>query len=140
MSGVEKRFSVRRLVISLLVAASLAGIWFAFVSSEDAKEPLRRDAAVEREFPEQNSLALRQSPIGVDLAPGFAAVLYIDGVAIPEDQLDVREGLNEVTFTPGAGKEIEELAPGTHVARAVLWDVTLGREKSRPFSWRFNVH
>src|SRR5918999_1722122 len=67
------------------------------------------DTAVERVIPADGDLDLRQARIGIDLAVGYTAVLVIDGVEIPEDQLQRVEPLNQVFFTPGPGTEIGAL-------------------------------
>ena len=55
---------------------------------------------------------LRQAELGIDLAPGYDGTLAVNGVDIPvEDQRRVPEQ-NEVFFTPGEGKAVEQLLAG----------------------------
>ena len=67
---------------------------------------------VERFIPRPNDEVLRQAELGIDLAPGYDGTLAVNGVDIPaEDQRRVPEQ-NEVFFTPGEGKAVEQLLAG----------------------------
>jgi len=129
----------RRIVISLLLAASLVGLAWAF-----ATNPPDNDVAfvsgVEQVFPPEGGLEVRQVRIGVDLGPGYTGVLQIDDVEIPEDQLERVDALNQVFYTPGTDKETGRLAPGRHCATAVFWLSTEGRASARTHEWCFSVH
>lgn len=145
-------FSLRRLVLSLLLLGAAGGMYLAFTESVD-QEPEQltvRDAAVEQVFPPPGDLELRQTRIGVDLVDGYRGVLQIDGVEIPEDQYEAASGtgnvavatagLNQVVFVPGAGKEIERLSPGRHCVTAVFWPQQSSRDAARRLPWCFEVH
>jgi hypothetical protein len=132
----------RRVVITALLAFAVGLLAWAAQFTGDPDEPGRGriDSAVEEVVPGNGDAALRQSEIGVDLVPGWTAVLAVDGREIPEDQLRRNEPLNQVFFMPGEGQEIEELDPGPHVATALIWrpaDQT--REDGRQVTWRFRV-
>jgi hypothetical protein len=132
----------RRVVITALLAFAVGLLVWAAQFTGDPDEPGRGriDSAVEEVVPGNGDAALRQSEIGVDLVPGWTAVLAVDGQEIPEDQLRRNEPLNQVFFMPGEGQEIEELDPGPHVATALIWrpaDQT--REDGRQVTWRFRV-
>ena len=135
--------TVRRVVISLLLAVALAGFFYAFSSGEDPPPPLLIDEAIERTEPPQGALALRQSRIGVDLVPGYTAELKIDGRVIPADQVEKVVGLDQYWYTPGPGTETGPLEPGRHCASAVL--TKLGTAEAPPEvresnSWCFSLH
>jgi len=124
----------------LLVAVGLIA-WAGQLRGEP-QEPALRDAAVEAfEPPDGSPGAIRQSRIGVDLAPGWTGVLQINGIEIPEDQLQRNDPLNQVYFTPGEGREIERLAPGPVVVVALIWRAGFGetRDDARTVTWRFRV-
>ena len=90
-------------------------------------------------FPQHGDLVLRQSQVGVDLAPGYRGVLIIDGQELPTTDLvavDPATGAqpalaldaqfdpaqNTVLFTPREGATIESSTPGEHHgATAVYW-------------------
>ncbi|MGH9181738.1 MAG: hypothetical protein ACRDY5_08490, partial [Acidimicrobiales bacterium] len=89
--------------------------------------------------PEPDSLQLRQTEIFAELDPAFTATLSVNDVVIPDDQLLVIEGLNRYSFTPGAGKEIEQLPAGRTCA-VVNYQPT-GGSGALPasFRWCFDV-
>ena len=101
------------LIVALLVAA--ASLYLAFATGRE-EEPVVRRGAITRVFPKPGAVVLRQEPIGVELAFGYRASILVDGRPIPDDQLDVVQGINRVSFTPGDGKEIEQLDEGRHCA------------------------
>jgi hypothetical protein len=130
-----------RTVVTALLVVAVGLVWWAGTLRGDPPEPELLDAAVEQVIPADGSpAAVRQSRIGIDLAPGWTGVLQINGVEIPEDQLDRNDPLNQVFFTPGEGKEIERLAPGPVVVNAVIWRTAAEtREQGRVVTWRFRV-
>ena len=134
-------FTVRRLVITLLlaVAAVLLGLGFS-MSGDETDTVGVTDVAVEALIPPPGDLELRQSEIGVDLVPGYTGVLVVDGREIPEDQLRRIDALNQVFYTPGPETETGPLTPGRHRVTAIFWPANRTREAARRVSWEFNVH
>jgi hypothetical protein len=135
--------TVRKVVLSVILAVAVAGFFMAFASGSDPPQPLRIDPAVERVEPEPGTLALRQSRIGVDLVPGYTAQLLVDGVTIPDDQVEKVIGLDQYWFTPGPGTETGQLAPGRHCASVIL--TKIGENGAPPQtgtakSWCFSLH
>src|SRR3954454_22195012 len=135
--------TVRKFVVSLVLALGVAGFGFAFASGRDPQKPTQIDPAVERTEPEPGALALRQSRIGVDILPGFTAELSIDGVIIPDDQIEKVRGLDQYWYTPGPGTETGQLAPGRHCAAVKLTKV--GENGAPPETgtakaWCFSMH
>ncbi len=107
-----------------------------------------------RVFPSEGSSSLRQEPIGAQLADEYTGELEVDGRPIPLDQLERPEsaagdnapaargltGLNQVSFTPGPGKDIVSLEPGRHTARILFWrraDQT--RDQAAAYPWEFTA-
>ena len=134
--------TLRRVVITALLTFAVGLlVWVAQFSDDGEPRPAGRiDSAVERVVPGNGDAALRQGEIGVDLLPGWTADLAVDGRRIPEDQLRRNEPLNQLFFTPGEGQDIEELAPGPHVATARIWrPATETSEDGRTVTWRFRV-
>ena len=84
---------------------------------------------------------LRQAEIGIDLKPGWTGDLAVNGVPIPEDQVRRNDPLNQVFFTPGPGKEIEQFNSGTVIVVASIWRPVDGetRDDARQVVWRFKV-
>lgn len=134
--------TTRRIVITLAVLAAFAGFWFAGTQRAVETPVSQRDPAVEAVEPADGSpVAVRQARIGIDLTIGHEAVLEIQGVEIPDDQLDRNAPLNQVYFQPGEGKIIEEFAPGPVSATAIIWNELDGetREEGHSFTWTFRV-
>jgi hypothetical protein len=81
---------------------------------------------------------IRQVEVGIDLVSGYEAELTINGIAIPQDQLNIlrdidnpRESaasqgtfgttLNRFTYQPLEGRVIPELLGDRHCVVAVYW-------------------
>ena len=136
---------VRRTLVTLAVVALLAGVVLAFskVSRDDGTNDIAvtESGPVEQLIPPRNSEILRQDVTGVDLRPGWTGVLIVNGVEIPEDQLDLDnlESLGQVFFTPGEDKAVERYDAGENCVTAVVWRVEESRADSRTVDWSFNV-
>ena len=84
---------------------------------------------------------IRQAELGIDLAPGYEGTLEVNGVEIPDEELRLVPAQNEVFFTPGEGKAVEELRAGPNCATAVVWRSAIGRDAAtdQTFSWCFEA-
>ena len=133
---------LRRVVVVALLVAAAAMVWISASFKGEPGEATLTDSAVEQFVPGQDTTALRQSEIGIDLAPGWTADLRINGVDIPEDEERRVDGLNQVFFTPGEGRIIETLAPGDVEVTAIIWRPAEGETResgSRRVRWSFRV-
>ncbi|MEO6121707.1 MAG: hypothetical protein ABIW46_03745 [Acidimicrobiales bacterium] len=132
-------FTLPRVIMSLLLAVAFAGMYVAFTLHDDTSNPRLRPQAVRSVSPEPDSLQLRQTEIFAELEPLFSATLMVNDVVIPDDQLQVIEGLNRYSFTPGEGQEIEQLPAGRNCA--VIRYQRVGDDASLPasFRWCFNI-
>jgi hypothetical protein len=135
-----KLLTPRRLVISLILALSLTGMGWALNQTRTTPRFVYKDSAIHLIVPSEGDLDLRQARIGVEIDAAWTGVLQIDGVEIPEDQVQRVVGLNQIYYTPGPGKETGALAPGRHCATAFVWRINQTRDQGHPFSWCFNVH
>lgn len=97
------------------------------------------DDIVEQLFPARDSEALQQQQVGIDLGATYTGVLIINGIEIPEGQLQRRPELNQVFFQPGDDLALEELSPGRNCVVAVVWRETETREDGRSVNWCFEV-
>ena len=130
----------RRVLITMLLAVAVGALVVGFQSHREEASTIEvRDGAITRVFPNPGDLNVRQDAVGYELAFGWSGVLQLDRVEIPEDQIDHIAGINRVSFTPGAAKEIEAMAAGRHCATAVYWRDSDGRERSRSYSWCFTA-
>ncbi len=124
-----------RVVMSVLLALSVAGLYVAFTLHDDTPNPRLRPQAVRTVSPEPGSFQLRQTEIFVELTAPYTGSLSVNGTRIPEDQLQVIRGLNRYSFTPGAGREISELPPGPTCA--IIEYHRVGDPGSSPGSYRW---
>jgi hypothetical protein len=134
---------VRRLVLGtvVIVALVLLGVGFSIVAKPEDNAVSITKSAVEQVEPASGDLDLRQARIGADLDTGYTGVLLLDGVEIPEDQLERIDPLNQVFYTPGPEKETGALRPGRHQATVVFWPIGKTREQGTDsYTWFFNVH
>jgi hypothetical protein len=139
-------YSVRfKLLASAVVAVAVAAFGLAYLlqSGTDDDAIVRSGGTaefVERLLPASGSQAVQQATVGIDLAPGWEGTLVVDGVEIPESQLNVRAALNRVEFAPGQGKAFTQLPSGRLCVRAIVWETRIGRaEGARTVSWCFEV-
>ena len=127
----------RSIVAAGLAVAAVALVLFVTVGGSD-DEPVTTQA-VEQLIPGRGDQAIRQARVGIDLAPGYTGALVINGVEIPEDQLQRVEALNQIYFQPGEDKEIEAFDPGEVCVIAIHWQIGQDRESGEPVRWCFDV-
>lgn len=126
--------------MTLGVIVAIAALALALTRSEDdPTAQITEGNAVERLIPGRGDLAVRQAQVGIDLTTGYTGVLIVDGVEIPEDQIERIEPLNEMYFTPREGNEIESFEPGPVCVRAVYWRLGEGRDRASSTRWCFDV-
>jgi hypothetical protein len=137
----------RRIVISLLLAGCLALFAWGLSDARSGTAPVvYTDPAVVTLEPQPGALALRQERIGVTLKSEFTLAqsttsgLSIDGIGIPQDQIEVVPGLNQYFYTPGPGQEVSSLPPGRNCATIVIKQVIDPKDNGHRFSWCFNSH
>ena len=97
------------------------------------------DGVVEQLIPADGDKILQQEPVGIDLAAGYDGTLAVNGVPIPDDQLQRVPQLNLVQFQPGPGKEIEQFPPGQNCVVATFWRSETGPGQSTSRAWCFTV-
>ncbi len=100
---------------------------------------------------------LGQTRVFVDLEFGYTGVLVIDGIEIETVNIQdfatqvsgqqvslppvtIFEGGNStLTFVPNDSAPIEEFSTGIHRVQLIYWEIDVGRERARSFSWFFNA-
>lgn len=128
---------LRPLAVCALLGVAAFLLYAGFDAQAEEEVPVTR-AGVGRVFPPAGTVALRQAAIGAELSFGYAGRLMIDRRNIPDDQIDKIGGINRISFTPGAGKEIETLDEGRHCASLTYWRTAEGAESAgRPVTWCF---
>ena len=130
---------LRPLAVSALLGLAAFLLYLGVESQADEEVPVTR-TGITRVFPQPGTVAVRQGAIGAELSFGYSARLTIDQRIIPDDQIDRIGGINRISFTPGAGKEIEALDEGRHCASLTYWRTAEGVESAgRPYSWCFTA-
>jgi hypothetical protein len=135
---------VRRLLITLFVIGCFAGIAFACTRIETGTSDdvaTSGESPVEVRIPEPNSEILRQEAVGADLRPGWTGRLILNGVALPDDEVDAADlaSTGVITYRVGEGKAVEQFEAGQNCLTVLAWRVEESPETARPTSWCFNV-
>ena len=66
---------------------------------------------------------LSQAQLLIDLTTNYDASFVINGVTIPDDQLQKRPELNQVIFNPGPGKVVEKFPAGRNCVEADIFRI-----------------
>jgi len=125
---------------ALLLVANLGILLLANAdTSESSLRPLPND--IESISPERGELTGLVDTITVDLRDDMTGVLVVDGIEIPEDQLERVVGLQQVIFRPGPGKDVPRFRAGDNSVVVKYWR---GRLQDRPadpysFGWTFRA-
>jgi hypothetical protein len=102
-----------RIVYTLLALALIAiiGGSILFIPSGD---PERLPDAVESYAPGRGDLVTQPVRIVIDLLPNYRASFVIDGITIPDDEVDSIVEVGRYQFEAGPGKVIDRWATGDH--------------------------
>ncbi len=148
----------RRALMALALAAAIAFVVVTLAKSpESTSHPgAAADPAIVAQSPAPGTHVLRQTPVGAKLLTGYDGRLTVNGVAIPEDQMDgaasegspaydprygVRPNNKElVFFTPGPGKVIDHYDSGEVHVTVRFWRIADGESHARTISWAFFVN
>lgn len=131
---------LRVAVMTLIAAAAVGGLVFVAAESDTGPPNPVRPAEVEYVTPEGGNLDLRQVTIAADLAPGYTGYLELDGVEVPEDDLQRVAALNQIILKPGPDSDYAELRPGSHCATVVYRRIAQPDERARSYRWCFILH
>ncbi len=126
-----------RVILSILGVVFAAIVVLAVLLAPSGDAPRLPDA-VDLYSPTDGATVLRQTQVVVDLDVGYDIDLVVDGVPIPDDELDVIEETGRFVWIPGPGKTFEEWAPGLH-AIEVTWERTSGLPDPGSLRWSFRV-
>ncbi len=134
-----------RLLLALLVVGALGALYAGVRATDTGREgPVSvsgRPDVVEHLIPGEGDAVIRQAELGIDLGPGYEGALVVNGVPIPEDELRLVPQQNQVFFTPGDGKAVQQLEAGPNCAEAVVWKSSQGRGTAddQSFTWCFEA-
>jgi hypothetical protein len=131
---------VRNAILSLVLLLAIGGFVVLFATGKGAKPNPSQPAAVEAVSPQGGDLDLRQATIMADLAPGYTGYLEIDGIEVPDDDLQRVAALNTVTLRPTEDSAYLQLAPGQHCAAVVYHQIGTPAGESATYHWCFTLH
>ena len=123
----------RRLIILGILALAAGLFAAAVIVSSGNSDSLDLPVAIQSVSPGAGDNVLSQSDIVVDLAVGYTAELEVNGLLIPEADLFRVDGLNQVTFRPGAGT----LLPDQNCVQVRYWLIASGPADASLYTWCF---
>ena len=126
------RISYTLLGLALAVVATGAIVFAPSGELTDVPEVL------ESYSPENESTVLRQIEVEIDLPVSYEIVLVIDGVTIPESEINVIEETGKFTWRPSDTTIIPEWSVGLHTVW-VRWDRGTGLPDPGEWIWSFRV-
>lgn len=127
-------YRVTYTLLGLALVAIIAGS-ILFIPSGD---PETLPDAVESYAPRNGDIVVNPIKVVIDLDSNYEAVFVIDGVPIPESEVDSIVETGRHQFTPGEGKTIERWTPGDHTV-VVSWTGGPGSVDTGTLVWTFNV-
>lgn len=147
---------VRRGIEVALLTAAIAFLVYALGRSPDQADvnPVH-DPAVLIQVPAPGANVPRQSQVGARLQPGYDGRITINGIDVPEDQMDgaipttsreydprfgVRPNHRDlVMYTPGPGKVIDRYGTRQVIITVHFWRIADGRSTERAVTWSIYV-
>ena len=127
--------------VTLLVVLNL-GFFLLNESDTSQTSGTNLPAGVVAVTPEPGQIAKRIDTVSAQLDTKYSGVLVIDGLEIPEDQLDRVVSLNTISFRPGPDKAFSSYRAGENQVAVLYWE---GRLQDRPakarysFGWTFRA-
>ena len=121
-------------LLSLTLVAIVAGAVFLIPAGDPEKLP----SAVETYSPRDGDLVANPIKVVIDLQANYRAQFVVDGISIPQAQMDSIVETGRHQFSPGEGKVIERWAPGNHTVIA-SWIGGPGEVDVGTLVWTFTV-
>ena len=121
-----------------LLALALVAIIGGSIFLIPAGNPEQLPNAVERYSPGEGDLVINPIKVVIDLKPNYEALFIIDGVRIPQDQVNSIFETGRHEFEPGPGKVIERWTPGEHTVVA-SWIGGTRSTDAGTLVWTFRV-
>jgi hypothetical protein len=126
----------RRLItLALLLSAVVLSV-VGLRSVRDTRAATCSHGVILKLYPCPGDTDLRQGTIGVDMASGWQADLYLDNNAIPKDQLEITG--SSYYYTPGINGA-PQLTPGAHTARVAYYQTLADEATAQQFAWNFRT-
>ncbi len=126
-----------RVTYTVLAIALLAIIGGAILLIP-AGNPSLLPPAVERYAPNDGDIAINPITVVIDLKANYSAQFVIDGVRIPDSDVDSIVATGRYQFEPGPGKILERWTPGEHTVVAT-WVGGPSDTDTGTLVWTFRV-
>lgn len=148
---------LRRSIIMVVLLACAALLVWGNRHAEVGKVLKDRDPVIVAQLPPPGGRVPQQSEVGAELKQGYDGRLTINGVAIPEEQMEGarnpktitpddlrRNGLrpnnhNRVYFTPGKGKVFEKFQTGNLSVSVQYFRDHQSRATGRTITWTITI-
>lgn len=119
-----------------VIAVAIAALGFIFAPEGGVTE---LKPPIEEVFPLPNNSVIRQTTIEVDLEVGYEATIFVDGFAIPADELSYSDATGTYRWAPSPlSLVMDAWEPGEHTVR-VEWIRIIGAPLEGDFEWTFRV-
>lgn len=130
----------RRIAIWAAIAFALGLMVYGF-ARDSGREGTSNDAggAVDALIPAEDSEALSQNSIGIDLAAGYTGDLAINGEPVPSDELVDDRQQYQILYQPSEDSALGVLPAGEVCVQARVWPISEGPSAARAVNWCFNV-
>ncbi len=135
----QRLVTLRRVVMSVLLAVATIGMYVVSTMHDDSPTGGARSRTVKSVSPEPGTIQPRQTEIFVELDPSYRGQLAINGTSIPDDQVAVVQGLNRISYMPGAGREVERLPAGLNCAVVRFQPLPDAPGQPGSYRWCFSV-
>ncbi len=126
----------RRLITTALLLLALVLSVVGLQAVKDNRAASCSYGVILKFYPCPGDTDLRQGTIGVDMAPGWQADLYVDNNAIPRDQMSVQG--SSFYYTPGQ-LGAPTIAPGEHTARVAFYQNVADEATAQQKAWNFRT-
>ncbi len=130
------RFAI--VAIGLMIVASLVVFVGMESDTKSSTDPDALPSEIASTQPAPGTLNKPQQSVAVALRDDLTGVLIIDGVEIPEDQLD-RPTQSSMVFQPGPEKEFTRFSTGPHLVQAVFWPSIRSRDDAKTYTFGFRT-
>jgi hypothetical protein len=122
----------------LLLGVALALVVLFAVVLTPGGRSFRLPTAVESVSPSDGATVLRQIDLRIDMQVGYSIQLFVDGVKIPDAELDFTAATGRYIWAPGPEGTFSEWSPGPHSVR-ISYERMSGRVDVGEVGWVFRV-
>jgi hypothetical protein len=121
-----------------LLAVTLLAIIGGAILFIPAGDPEQLPAAVDRYAPQDGDIAINPVKVLIDVQPNYEVRFVIDGIVIPDSDVDSIVATGRYQFAPGEGKAIEQWTSGEHTVVATWIGGTAGTDAGT-LVWTFRL-